>query len=82
MVCIILLALAIMGGGFAFLLRRQRQLATTHTIEPTKASDGNLPEAEGSESLSMPTRTFESDGTHHNEHDDEELKIADSGQMA
>ena len=79
---IIVLAMSVMGGAFALFLRRRRQHATSHVIETTKSSDGNLPDANG-ENLTLPTRTFETVGSKHDDDDDEpQITAVDSGHLA
>lgn len=86
LVIIILAAVVVMGTAFALFLRRHNQHATTHVIDTTKSSDGNLADPDGDNLVAMPTQTFESDKSNHTD-DEEEIDAAqittvDSGHLA
>ena len=82
LVVIVLVALAVLGLLLSFVFRRYR-MATIHVRESNKSSDGNLPEADGSTSLAVPshTQTFESDPDEKTE-DLPQVQAVDSGHLA
>ena len=83
LVVIVLLALAILGAGFTFIIRRRNQTSSTHTIETTKSTDGNLhdPDGENLAAPTAPTDTFDTE-IGGDQDDIEEIKPVDSGHLA
>ncbi|CAB9524231.1 Divalent cation transporter [Seminavis robusta] len=69
----VVVALGMIGTALLVLQRRWRLHAETHTIEPTKSSDGQLQDADGA-NLAAPTQSFESDHS--------ELQPSESAEMA
>ncbi|CAB9503275.1 Divalent cation transporter [Seminavis robusta] len=69
----VVVALGMIGTALLVLQRRWRLHAETHTIEPTKSSDGQLEDADGA-NLAVPTQSFESDQS--------ELQPSESAEMA